>query len=87
MKDQCENIINYFLNGGHKINESFINNDNNMTNDNNTLTNDNNNITNDNDFISYLNYIKKSFYLLPITNKEIINTILNMKYKSYKEYK
>ena len=54
---------------GHKINESFVNNDNNMTND-------NNNITNDNDFRYFLNSIGNRFYFLPITNKEIINTIV-----------
>ena len=49
------------------------------------MTNDNNNITNDNDFRSFLNSSENSFYLLPITNKEIINTTLNMKSKSSKD--
>ena len=45
IKYQCE-YFNNFSNVGHKINESFVNNDNNI------LTNDNINITNDNDFRS-----------------------------------
>ena len=56
---------------GHKINESFVN-------------NDNNTLTNDNDFRPFLDFIENSFYFLPFTNKEIINTTLNMKYKSSK---
>ena len=70
---------------GHKIDESVVNKDNNMINDNNTLTNDNNNITNYNDFRSFLNSIENIFYFLPITNKEIIYTTLNMKSKSSKD--
>ena len=34
IKDQFEHFNNYFSNVGHKINESFVNNDNNITNDN-----------------------------------------------------
>ena len=56
-----------------------------MSNDNSRLTNDNNNITNDNDFRYFLNSIEKSFYFLPIIYKEIINTTLNIKYKSSKD--